>query len=157
MRQGSAGGNWTPFDLLPTARAWGAPESQSLPLRGGGGLLAERLKKPLSRRIILAIERRQCVPDGFGGVFPADRLEKPLSHRIIPAVEGRQCVLERIDRPGIRLVRRLDALRYRRLRQAFIPGAGNPTLREPPPPSQRTAAIDGLALSAGPGGRGSAL
>ena len=67
-------------------------------MRGGGAFLAERLKKPLSRRIILAIEGRQCVLDGFSDVFPSDRCKKPLSGRIIPVIEGCQCLPERINR-----------------------------------------------------------
>ena len=123
---------------------------RSLHLRGGGAFLAERLKKPLSRRIILAIEGRQCVLDSFSDVFPSDRRKQPPSGRIIPVVEGRQrlperisrCPVERRDRdrrvanfmisaglPGrgvfLRLNRRLSELRNYRLRLAFIPGAGS--------------------------------
>ena len=138
-------GSRTLLDPLPMPRAWGR---RSLHLRGSGAFLAERLKKPLSRRIILAIEGRQCVLDSFSNVFPSDRRKKPLSGRIIPVIEGCQCLPERINRcpverrdrdrrvtnfmvsaslPGrgvfLRLNRRLSELRNYRLRVAFIPGA----------------------------------
>ena len=123
---------------------------RSLHMRGSGALLAERLKKPLSRRIILAIKGRQCVLDSFSDVFPSDRCKKPLSGRIIPVIEGCQCLPERINRrpverrdrdqrvtnfmvsaglPGrgvfFRLNRSLSELRNYRLRLAFIAGAGS--------------------------------
>src|SRR4029077_2113507 len=63
-----------------------------------GAFLAERLKKPLSGRIILAIEGRQCVLDSFSDVFSSDRRKKPLSGRIIPVIEGGRCLPERINR-----------------------------------------------------------
>ena len=121
----------------------------SLHLRGRGAFLAERLKKPLSRRIILAIEGRQCVLDSFSNVFSSDRRKKPLSGRIIPVIEGCRCLPERINRCPVelysdgrvtnfmvsaglprrgvflRLNRRLSELRNYRLRLAFIPGAGS--------------------------------
>ena len=71
---------------------------RSLHLRRSGIFPAERLKKPLSSRIILAIEGRPCVLDSGRGVFPAARLKKPLSGRIILAIEGCQCVRQRINR-----------------------------------------------------------
>jgi hypothetical protein len=119
-------------------------------MRCSGAFLAERLKKPLSRRIVLAIEGRQCVLDSLSDVFPSDRRKKPLSGRIIPVIEGCQCLPKRINRcpveqrdrdrrvtnfmisaglPGrggfLRLNRRLSDLRNYRLRLAFIPRAGS--------------------------------
>jgi hypothetical protein len=85
--------------------------------------VAERLKKPLSRRIVPAIEGRKCVLNGFSGVSPAEGLKKPLSHRIIPAIERRQCLPERKN--FLRLSRRLNGLRNYRLRLAFVQGAGS--------------------------------
>ena len=71
---------------------------RSLHLRGRGPFLAERLKKPLSLRKILAIEGRQCVLDGFGNVLLSNRRKKTLSGRIIPVIQGCQCLPERINR-----------------------------------------------------------
>ena len=66
----------------------GAGVAGADPFTSSAAFQAERLKKPLSRRIIFAIEGRQCVLDSFSGCFAAERLKKPLSRRIIPAFEG---------------------------------------------------------------------
>ena len=118
-------------------------------MRGSGGFLAERLKKPLSLRIIPAIKGRQCVLDSFSNVLPSVRRKKTLSGRIIPVIKGCRRLPERIDRcpierrdrdratnfmvsadlPGrgvfLRLNRRLNELRNYRLRLALVPGAGS--------------------------------
>ena len=118
-------------------------------MRGSGGFLAERLKKPLSLRIIPAIKGRQCVLDSFSNVLPSVRRKKTLSGRIILVIQGCRRLRERIDRgrverrdrdratdfvvsadlPGRgvlrRLNRRLAVLSDYRLRVAFIPGVNS--------------------------------
>ena len=118
-------------------------------MRGSGGFLAERLKKPLSLRIIPAIKGRQCVLDSFSNVLPSVRRKKTLSGRIILVIQGCRRLPERINRGRVegrdrdratnvtgsaglpsrgvflRVNRRLNELRNYRLRLAFIPGAGS--------------------------------
>ena len=118
-------------------------------MRGSGGFLAERLKKPLSLRIIPAIKGRQCVLDSFSNVLPSVRRKKTLSGRIILVIQGCRRLRERINRgrverrdrdratnftgsaglPGrgvfLRVNRRLNEVSNYRLRLAFIPGANS--------------------------------
>ena len=136
---------------LPMPRAWGAldwPASIPSPARQRRPFWPSASKSSLSRRIILAIEGRQCVLDSFSDVFPSDCRKKPLSGRIIPVIEGCQCLPKRINRcpverrgrdrritnfmisaglPGrgafLRLNRRPSDLRNYCLRVAFTPGA----------------------------------
>ena len=126
---------------------------------GSGAFPAERLKKPVGLRIVLAIESRQRVPDRLSEVVASARRKEPLSGRIIPVLERGRRLLQRIDRrpgerggrgrraaglPGrrafLRLKGRLGGWRNSRLRLAFVPGAGRdrvPLLaslpRQPPP------------------------
>src|SRR6202020_1104251 len=118
-----------------------------LHMRGSGGFLAERLKKPLSLRIIPAIKGRQCVLDSFSNVLPSVRRKKTLSGRIVLVIQGCRRLPERINRGRVerrdrdratnftgsaglpsrgvflRGNRRLNVLRNYRLRLAFIPCA----------------------------------
>ena len=136
----------TRLQPLPTGADLGAGLAAAVPFicAARGAFLAERLKKRLSLRKILAIEGRQCDLDGFGNVLPSNRCKKTLSSRIIPVIEGRRrlperinrCRVERLDRDRAtnfvvsadfpvlrRLNRRLAGLSDYRLRLAFIPGA----------------------------------
>ena len=67
-------------------------------MRGSGGFLAERLKEPLSLRIIPAIKGRQCVLDSFSNVLPSVLRKKTLSGCIILVNEGCRRLPERINR-----------------------------------------------------------
>ena len=141
----------TRLQPLPIAADLGEPDWLPVPFtwEAAARFLAERLKKRLSLRIILAIKGRQCVLDSFGDVIPSDRRKKTLSSRIIPVIQGRRRLPERINRcrverrdrdratnfvvsadlPGrgifLRLNRRLAGLSDYRLRLAFIPSAGS--------------------------------
>ena len=76
----------------------------------------------MSRRIILAIEGRQCILDGFSDVFPSDRRKKPLSGRIIPVIEGCRCLPERITGYPVELYR--DGRVTNFMVSAALPGRG---------------------------------
>ena len=82
----------TRLQPLPTGADLGAGLAAAVPFicAARGAFLAERLKKRLSLRKILAIEGRQCDLDGFGNVLPSNRCKKTLSSRIIPVIEGRR-------------------------------------------------------------------